>query len=153
MKNTKKIKFTTVFALTVIMIVLAMVIFPSWFTSYDPLEVNMKEKLLGPSAAHLFGTDEYGRDVFCRIVYGARSSVSVGLGTACLSALVGVPLGLIAGYFGGLCDNIIMRIMDAFQSFPSTLLAILLSTMFETSAKSLILTISPPASWLPTAPS
>lgn len=142
MKNTKNIKFTTIFALSVIAIVLAMVAFPSWFTSYDPLEVNMKEKLLGPSTAHLLGTDEYGRDVFCRIVYGARSSVSVGLGTACLSALLGVPLGLIAGYFGGWIDNIIMRIMDAFQSFPSTLLAILLSTMFETSAKSLILTIS-----------
>lgn len=138
----KKIKFTTVFSMGIILIVLAMVAFPSLFTSYDPLEVNMSEKLLGPGAGHILGTDEYGRDVFCRIVYGARSSVSVGLGTACLSALIGVPLGLIAGYFGGLIDNIIMRIMDAFQSFPSTLLAILLSTLFETSAKSLILTIT-----------
>lgn len=142
LKQKKKINFVTVFVLTIIFVVLAMVVFPGLFTSYDPLEVNMTEKLLGPCKGHWLGTDEYGRDIFCRIVYGARSSISVGLGTACLSALIGVPLGLIAGYYGGWLDNILMRIMDAFQSFPSTLLAILLSTMFETSAKSLILTIS-----------
>lgn len=141
-RKIKSTNYVIVFALVVLGFVLAMVLFPSLFTSYDPLEINMAEKLAGPSWDHWFGTDEYGRDVWCRIVYGARSSVAVGLGTACLSALIGVPLGLIAGYYGGWIDNIIMRIMDAFQSFPSTLLAILLSTMFETSAKSLILTIS-----------
>lgn len=142
MKQKKKINYVTVFALVILTIVFAMVAFPGLFTSYDPLGVSMSEKLLGPSKEHWLGTDEFGRDIFCRIVYGARSSISVGLGTACLSALIGVPLGLIAGYYGGWIDNVLMRIMDAFQSFPSTLLAILLSTMFETSAKSLILTIS-----------
>ncbi len=142
LKKRRKINFVTVFALIVLAVVILMVIFPSLFTSYDPLEVNMEKKLLNPCSEHIFGTDEYGRDIFCRIVYGARSSVSVGLGTALLSALIGVPLGLIAGYYGGVIDNIIMRIMDAFQSFPSILLAILLSTIFETSVFSLILTIS-----------
>lgn len=141
-KHKNKINLTTWFAMTIVIIVIIMVIMPSLFTSYDPLEVNMAEKLWGPSKEHWFGTDEYGRDIFCRIVYGARNSITVGLGTACLSAFIGVPLGLIAGYYGGIIDNIIMRIMDAFQSFPSTLLAILLSTMVETSAKSLIITIS-----------
>ncbi len=141
-KKIKKTNFVTVFALAILFIVIGMVLVPSAFTSYDPLKVDMANKLLGPSAEHWLGTDEYGRDVFCRIVYGARSSVLVGLGTAALSALLGVPLGLIAGYFGGWVDNVIMRIMDAFQSFPSTLLAILLSTIFETSVQSLILTIS-----------
>lgn len=141
-KKIKKMNFVTAFAFVVLFIVIGMVLFPSLFTSYDPLEVDMTKKLLGPCAEHLLGTDEYGRDVFCRIVYGARSSVLVGLGTATLSALLGVPLGLIAGYFGGTIDNIIMRIMDAFQSFPSILLAILLSTIFNTSVQSLILTIS-----------
>lgn len=141
-KKKSKINFVTIFALIILSIVLLMVVFPSLFTSYDPLEVNMEKKLLTPCGEHILGTDEYGRDIFCRIVYGARSSVSVGLGTALLSALIGVPLGLIAGYYGGAVDNIIMRIMDAFQSFPSILLAILLSTIFETSVFSLILTIS-----------
>lgn len=138
----KKMNFVTIFAILVLTIVMAMVICPAMFTSYDPVEVDMTQKLLGPSSAHWFGTDEYGRDIFCRIVYGARSSVCVGLGTACLSALLGVPLGLVAGYYGGTIDNVIMRIMDAFQSFPSILLAILLSTIFDTSVQSLILTIS-----------
>ncbi|MBE7056775.1 MAG: ABC transporter permease [Ruminococcaceae bacterium] len=142
LKKTRKINFVTIFALVILTIVIAMVLFPALFTSYDPLKVDMTKKLLAPCGEHILGTDEYGRDIFCRIVYGARSSVCVGLGTAILSALIGVPLGLVAGYYGGKADNIIMRIMDAFQSFPSILLAILLSTIFDTSILSLILTIS-----------
>ena len=141
-KKRIKVNVVTVFAAAVLTVVLLMVLFPSLFTSYDPLEVDMTKRLLGPSGGHVLGTDEYGRDIFCRIVYGARSSVCVGLGTALLSALIGVPLGLIAGYYGGVADNVIMRVMDAFQSFPSILLAILLSSILETSVFSLILTIS-----------
>ncbi len=142
LKKISKVNFVTAFALIILAVVILMVLFPALFTSYDPLEVDMTKRLLGPSGEHILGTDEYGRDIFCRIVYGARSSVCVGLGTALLSALLGVPLGLIAGYYGGAIDNIIMRVMDAFQSFPSILLAILLSTIFDTSILSLILTIS-----------
>ena len=141
-KKRVNVNVVTVFAAVILTVVLLMVLFPSLFTSYDPLEVDMTKRLLGPSKGHMLGTDEYGRDIFCRIVYGARSSVCVGLGTALLSALIGVPLGLVAGYYGGVVDNIIMRVMDAFQSFPSILLAILLSTILETSVFSLILTIS-----------
>ncbi len=141
-KRKIQLNAVTIFALVVLAVVLLMVAVPSLFTRYDPLAVDMTQKLAAPSADHILGTDEYGRDIFCRVVYGARSSVSVGLGTALLSALLGVPLGLIAGYYGGVADNIIMRVMDAFQSFPSILLAILLSTVFDTSILSLILTIS-----------
>lgn len=141
-KRRIKLNAVTIGALVILAVVLLMVVVPSLFTRYDPLAVDMTQKLAPPSAQHILGTDEYGRDIFCRIVYGARSSVSVGLGTALLSALLGVPLGLIAGYYGGVADNIIMRVMDAFQSFPSILLAILLSTVFDTSILSLILTIS-----------
>ncbi len=141
-KKVRKVKFVTAFAIAILAIVLLMVIAPSVFTSYDPLAIDMTSRLTSPSKEHILGTDEVGRDIFSRIVYGARSSVCVGLGTALLSALIGVPLGLISGYFGGTLDNIIMRIMDAFQSFPSILLAILLSTVLDTSVLSLILTIS-----------
>ena len=98
LKKMKKTNFVTVMASVVLLIIIGMVLFPSLFTAYDPLEVDMPNKLLQPCAGHWLGTDDYGRDIFCRIVYGARSSVVVGLGTAALSALIGVPFGLIAGY-------------------------------------------------------
>lgn len=138
----RKIKFTTVFALLILFIVLLMTFFPSLFTNYDPLAVEPKIKLQGPTPEHFLGVDEYGRDLWCRLVYGARPSIEVGFGSALLAMLIGVPLGLIAGYCGGWTDNIIMRIMDAFLSFPSVLLAILLITVFDPSVKTLIFTIT-----------
>lgn len=141
-RDRKNIDIIGLLAVIVILIVVLMALFPTLFTSYDPLEVTMPDKLLPPSVDHIFGTDEFGRDIFCRIVYGARNSIAVGLGTAVLAMLIGVPLGLVAGYCGGFADNIIMRIMDAFQSFPSMILAVLLSTIFDPSAKTLIVTIA-----------
>ncbi|NLV48313.1 MAG: ABC transporter permease [Clostridiaceae bacterium] len=138
----KTIRFTTIFALTIVSAAILMALFPSLFTQYDPLELDMSNKLQGPSAAHWLGTDEYGRDLWSRIVFGARISISVGFGAAALAMLLGVPLGLLAGFVGKTTDSIIMRIMDAFMSFPSVLLAILLITIFEPSALTLIFTIS-----------
>lgn len=117
-------------------------LFPSLLTSYDPTAIDMKNKLSGPAAGHWLGTDEYGRDLWARIVYGARASMSVGFGSAALAMLIGVPLGLIAGFYGGILDSIIMRIMDAFYSFPSIMLAMLLMTIFDASPLTLILTIA-----------
>lgn len=144
MERRKRIKtdIVTVISILILGIVILMAIAPQLFTHYDPLEVVMKDKLLEISKEHWCGTDEFGRDIFARLVYGARNSILVGLGTAILSALVGVPLGLIAGFFGGIVDNIVMRLMDAFQSFPSMILAILLSTVVTPSVGSLILVIS-----------
>ena len=133
---------TRLIALGFFVLLILSTLFPYWFTSYGPLNLDLRHKLAGPSAAHWLGTDEYGRDILCRIIYGARNSMLVGLGTALISLVIGVPLGLIAGYYGGMTDSVIMRIMDAFQSFPSMLLAILLMTVFEPSAESLIITIS-----------
>jgi peptide/nickel transport system permease protein len=137
-----KLKFTTVFALVILFIVIIAAIIPGLFTPYDPLKVDMSVQLAGPSSSHLFGTDEYGRDILCRIIYGARTTMEVGLGATLLAALLGVPLGLIAGYFQGAADGIIMRIMDAFLSFPALLLAILVITIFEASALSLVISIA-----------
>lgn len=145
MKKIKNKKFFTaaqVVAAAFFVLVVFFAIAPGVFARYDPLENNLSERFLGVSIAHPLGTDEYGRDILSRIIYGTRPSLLVGLGTATLSLIVGVPLGLIAGYCGGLVDTIIMRIMDAFQSFPSIILAILLMTVFEPSVESLIITIS-----------
>ncbi|WP_082989359.1 ABC transporter permease [Christensenella intestinihominis] len=138
----RRVKVTTVIALVILVIVLLMAICPQLLATYEPLEIDMQHKLEGPSAAHWLGTDEFGRDLWSRIVYGARATLSVGFGAAGIALLLGVPLGLIAGYFGKTIDNVIMRIMDAFQSFPSFLLAILLITIFAPSVTTLIFTIS-----------
>ena len=138
----RKIKITTIVAAIILFVAILMAIVPSIFTKYDPLKVDPLHRLQQINAEHIFGTDEYGRDIWCRVVYGARNSLEVGFGAATLAMLLGVPLGLLAGWKGGLSDSIIMRVMDAFQSFPAVLLAILFITIFEPSVTTLILTIA-----------
>lgn len=142
LKHKTGIGISQILAMGFFALVVLFAVIPGAFTSYDPLELNLLNKLKGISAEHLLGTDEYGRDILCRIIYGTRTSILVGLGTATVALVLGVPLGLIAGYYGGLADSIIMRVMDAFQSFPSMLLAILMMTVFEPSVATLIITIS-----------
>ncbi len=91
---------------------------------YDPIEVDASRSLEGPSRAHLLGTDDLGRDVFSRVVYGARISLSVGLISVSIGLLIGVSVGLAAGYLGGLIDLLAMRAIDALLAFPALLLAI-----------------------------
>ena len=88
------------------------------------IKMNPAERLQKPSAEHWFGTDSYGRDVFARLLYGARPSIAVGLVAVAIALLVGTTLGIVAGYYGGAVDNIIMRICDVFVSIPAILLAI-----------------------------
>ena len=137
----KRLRITSILAIFLLLCALLMTFFPSLFTAYDPLEINPLDRLTGISAEHLCGTDEYGRDIWARIVYGARNSISVGFGAALIGLVFGVPCGLISGWFGGIVDSLIMRVMDAFQSFPAVLLAILIITVMPTSALSLALTI------------
>ena len=83
-----------------------------------------------PSAAHIFGTDDVGRDLFVRVLYGGRTSLFVGITATIISVLIGIPLGLIAGYFRGIAESIIMRTADAFMSFPSMVLILVLVAVF-----------------------
>jgi peptide/nickel transport system permease protein len=91
---------------------------------FDPVEVDPSRALEAPSARHLIGTDDLGRDVFSRVLYGARISLSVGLISVSIGLFVGVSLGLIAGYLGGTADLLIMRAIDALLAFPGLVLAI-----------------------------
>ena len=91
---------------------------------HDPYFQDYASVLEPPSPAHLMGTDDIGRDVLSRVIYGARVSVSVGLVAVALAMLIGVPLGLVAAYGGGWLDDVIMRIMDAIASFPALVLAL-----------------------------
>lgn len=110
----------------VFMIILA--VFAPLLAPYDPLVTDLSQSLLGPSSAHWFGTDEFGRDILSRIFYGARVSLMVGVVAVGISLTVGATLGLIAGYLGGAWDDLIMRFTDILLAFPSILLAIAIMT-------------------------
>ncbi|MBD25522.1 MAG: hypothetical protein CMG46_11040 [Candidatus Marinimicrobia bacterium] len=99
-------------------------IFAPAIISYDPAAIALNEKLQPPSYSHWMGTDYFGRDVFARLIYGARVSLVVGLTVVVFTMSLGVPIGLIAGFVGGRVDNYLMRLMDAFLTFPPLLLGI-----------------------------
>jgi ABC-type dipeptide/oligopeptide/nickel transport system permease subunit len=93
---------------------------------YDPYKNDLMNVLMPPSAEHWFGTDELGRDLFSRILYGARISLIEGLLSVMLAMLIGVPIGIVSGYVGGRTDAIIMRVIDVLLAFPGVLLAIVI---------------------------
>jgi len=100
-------------------------LFAPWTAPYDPAKIDLPARLMGPSAAHWFGTDELGRDIFSRIIYGARISMLVGSCVVATSLTLGMIFGSIAGYYGGITDLVLnMFVMNAFMSFPGLLLAI-----------------------------
>ena len=107
-----------------------MAIFAPLIAPYAPGHTDFAAPLAGPSGKHLLGADELGRDTFSRIVYGARASLQVGVLATLLAMLVGVPLGLVAGYFRGLSDPIISRITDVLLSFPFIVTAVGLAAIF-----------------------
>ena len=95
-----------------------------WLAPYDPNEVILSQRFLPPSAEHLFGTDNLGRDILSRLLYGARISLWVGVLTVSLAMLIGVPIGLLAGLKRGIVDTVFMRLVDIFLAFPVIILAI-----------------------------
>lgn len=97
-----------------------------WIAPYDPVQMKLAVKLQPPSLEHFFGTDHFGRDIFSRLLHGGRVSLSVGLLVVGFAFVLGVPLGLLSGYFGGQIDNLLMRLIDAFLTFPPLLLAVAL---------------------------
>jgi peptide/nickel transport system permease protein len=101
---------------------------------YNPLEQHSGQELIPPGAPWVLGTDELGRDIFSRIIYGSRISLLVGVVAVVIGAGVGIPTGLVAGYFGGWVDGIIMRIWDAFLAFPGILTGIAVVTVLGPSA-------------------
>lgn len=111
-------------ALVVLILVVLSAIFANVVAPYDPERQDYSHVMEGPSRAHLLGTDDIGRDVLSRIIYGSRTSVSVGLVAVAISIIFGVSLGLIAAYVRGWVDDVIMRVMDALAAFPALVLAL-----------------------------
>lgn len=102
---------------------------------------NISERLQGPSAQHIFGTDELGRDVFIRLVYGARYSLIIGMGAVGIGLVIGVVLGAIAGFYGGIADTIIMRVNDMLYAVPNIMIAVVVVSLFGTSTFNLLLSL------------
>ncbi|WP_425271237.1 ABC transporter permease [Mycobacterium gastri] len=113
-------------AAALILLILVVAAFPGWFTAADPTYADPSQSMLGPSAAHWFGTDLQGHDIYARTVYGARASVLVGLGATFAVFVVGTALGALAGFYGGWLDAVISRITDVFFGLPLLLAAIVL---------------------------
>jgi peptide/nickel transport system permease protein len=116
------------FGLIVILIMYAAAIFAPLIATHDPnaLNLDQKERLLPPSKAHWLGTDDLGRDLFSRMVYGARISLSIGFIAVAIMLLIGVVLGAIAGYYGGWVDSLIMRLVEVMMCFPSFYLILMI---------------------------
>lgn len=115
-----------VIAASLIALILVVVAFPALFTGVDPKYADPSQSLLSPSAAHWFGTDLQGHDIYARTVYGARASVTVGLGATLAVFVIGGTLGALAGFYGGWVDAVISRISDVFFGLPLLLAAIVL---------------------------
>lgn len=144
-KNKLSLAALIVLVVIVLSAVLAPVIIPYPEDLVDAAHTEIK--LLPPSSEHWMGTDELGRDIFSRVIYGARVSLTAALAAVGLSLVIGIPLGAIAGSFGGWVDNVIMRITDVFLSFPPLLLAIAMVALMGSSLNNAILAIS--LSWWP----
>jgi peptide/nickel transport system permease protein len=140
--------FTTLFhrkivllAAIVLAVILLFAILAPWIAPYSPTGMRISQRLRPPSFTHWFGTDEFGRDVFSRIVFGGRASLGIGVAVVFFSVLVGTILGLLAGYFRKL-DGPIMRLVDAMMSLPDILLAIFLVAVLGASAGNVILALA-----------
>lgn len=132
-----------VFGLVLLLVMVFLAVFAPWLTSYDPTEMNVIERLKPASAAHVFGTDAMGRDIFSRTLHGARVSLLVGFCVALLSVAIGVVIGTVAG-FSRWIDAVVMRIMDGMMAIPGILLAVALMTLIQASVQTVIIAIALP---------
>lgn len=125
--------------LVVAFILLAL--FPALFAPYDPNKIGVGTRLAGPSMDHFMGVDPVGRDVFSRIVYGARISVLIGFGAVAVGIGAGTVIGLVTGYFGGMVDTLIQRLIDTVMTVPGLILALVIVTVAGSGVPQIIFTI------------
>lgn len=138
LKRLRKNKIALISA-SIIILTIVIAIFAPVLAPYDPIAPNYSEVLKPPSPAHPFGTDEFGRDVFSRVIYGTRYALLIGLGVVAIEVALGVFLGLIAGYFGRWIDQVIMRIVDVFLSIPTLVLGLAFAAVLGGGLKNVIL--------------
>lgn len=127
-----------VFGLCFLSVLILAAIFAPWVTFFDRDHIDMALISQSPSPTHWLGTDELGRDVYTRLIYGARVSLSVGLVSTCISVLIGVCLGAVGGYYGKIADSLIMRTVDVVMCFPFYLIAVVMAAVLGPSILNLM---------------
>jgi peptide/nickel transport system permease protein len=120
---------STMFALAIIVVFIGVALLAPWIAPYDPLAQSILKINKYPSAQHWLGTDQFGRDVLSRMIQGSRNSLLFGMISPALAAVIGTTLGVVAGYFGGITDRVISRLVDLLLSFPELLLAIMIAAV------------------------
>lgn len=134
---------TAVLGLSILIIIVGTAIFADLIVPYDKcIEQVGADRLQGPSTTHFFGTDEFGRDLFARVVHGSRYSLLIGMATSLMALVIGAILGASAGYFGGWVDNVISRIIDVFMCVPPILLSLAVVAALGTNLRNLIIAIT-----------
>ena len=132
----------TVIGLVIVVVLVIVALFAPWIATYDVGATNLSMRYLPPSAAHWFGTDSTGRDIFSRVVFGARISLQVGIIVVTVSAIIGTLLGAIAGYYGGWVDRVVSGyVFNVFLAFPGLLLAIAMVAFLGAGLNKLILAL------------
>ncbi|MYC96255.1 MAG: ABC transporter permease [Caldilineaceae bacterium SB0661_bin_32] len=126
---------------TILLLVLLSTLFPGVLSPHDPNEIHPELSLSPPSLDFILGTDEFGRDIFSRIIFGTRVAIVISSASVGLAFVIGIPLGLISGLFGGLADGLTMRVMDAVLAFPSLIFTILIVAALGASPFSIIVSI------------
>jgi peptide/nickel transport system permease protein len=134
-------RWLVVFGLVIILIFVVLAVFAPLIAPYKPEIQDLGKVLAGPSAQHLLGTDYLGRDTLSRLIYGARSSALVAVVALGIATVIGMAAGLLAAYFGGIVDTIIMRIVDALMAFPMILLALIIAALLGGGIKNVMIAI------------
>ena len=136
--------FGAMFGLAVVLLVIFLAVFADVLFDFDTqiAAIHPAERLQWPSWQHPFGTDQMGRDIFVRVLYGTKFSFSIGIASVMFSALIGIPIGALAGYFGGTFDDIVMRFMDIFTAIPQILMGIMIVSVLGANTVNLIIAIS-----------
>jgi peptide/nickel transport system permease protein len=127
--------------MVLVLIFIIIAIFAPLIAPYDPSQINLAIRLQAPSSQHLLGTDAFGRDILSRIIFGTRTSITIGISAVAISLLCGCLLGLIAVYYGGLTFTVIMRIIDALMSVPNILLVILIAATLGNGMRNVIIAL------------
>ncbi|KXS47568.1 peptide/nickel transport system permease protein [Halanaerobium congolense] len=142
LKKYKKYEHSYITTSIIILIILiSLSLFAPLLTDYNPVRNNARNRLQPPSKEHLLGTDQYGRDIFTRILYGLRTSIEVGISVVILTVIFGGVVGIVAGYYPQI-DKIIMRVLDAMMAFPGIIIAISLAAIWGAGKLNIILALS-----------
>ncbi len=135
-------RWVVVLGMFIILLFMIAAIFAPWVAPYDPDKIDLNNALLQPSKAHLLGTDSLGRDTLSRTIYGTRISLEIGFVVVILGSAAGMALGLIAGYFSGWIQAVVMRFIDTMMAFPMLILALLIASLLGGGINNIIMALS-----------